>query len=73
MVVVRKWIPFSLPFALLAGLSLAAVPLAGCEEEGPMEEAGEEMDEAMEETGEKAEELKEKTAEKLEDEDEDEE
>lgn len=38
--------------AALAG----ALAIAGCEEEGPAEEAGEEVDEATEEAGEEAEE-----------------
>ncbi len=36
--------------ALLAGILLVALP--GCEEQGPLEEAGEEVDEAVEDTGE---------------------
>ena len=41
----------------LVGTAFAALlTLAGCEQEGPMEEAGEQADEAAEETGEAAEE-----------------
>lgn len=35
--------------ALLAGVLLVALP--GCEDQGPMEEAGEEVDEGVEDTG----------------------
>lgn len=38
--------------ALMIALLLAGTgALAGCQEEGPMEEAGENMDDAVEETG----------------------
>lgn len=45
---------FSILFALL--LALSAGMLAGCEQQGPAEEAGENIDEAMEEAGDKMEE-----------------
>ncbi|MDZ7789856.1 MAG: hypothetical protein U5L08_05045 [Xanthomonadales bacterium] len=47
---------FNVFFALLLALSVGI--LAGCEDQGPAEEAGENVDEAMEEAGEKMEEAK---------------
>ena len=57
--------------ALLAALALALGTLAGCEQEGPAERAGEEVDEAVEEAGdtvEEAGEAIEETAEEAEEE-----
>ena len=39
--------------ALVSLLVISAMAVAGCEEEGPLEKAGESADEAIEETGEK--------------------
>lgn len=52
--------------ALVLAFGSAAV-LSGCEEEGPMEEAGENIDETMEHAGEKMEEAGEHMEEKAED------
>jgi len=55
-------------------LALSVGVLAGCEQEGPAEEAGEEIDEAVEEAGDKMEEAGEEmedTAEEVEEEVED--
>lgn len=49
---------------LLSGVLVIGV--AGCEREGPMEEAGEEMDEAVEQARENAEQVTEETGEALE-------
>lgn len=55
---------------LLLALTLAfgsTALLTACEQDGPMEEAGEKMDESMERTGEKMEEAGEKIERKAED------
>lgn len=52
--------------ALMLAFGSAAV-LSGCEEDGPMEEAGENIDQTMERAGEKMEETGERMEEKAED------
>ena len=56
---------FSIFFALLLALSVSL--LAGCEDQGPAEEAGENVDEAMEEAGDKMEEAKENVEDEMDD------
>lgn len=51
--------------ALLLALSVGA--LAGCQDQGPAEEAGENIDEAMEETGDKMEEAAEEVEDEVDD------
>ncbi len=53
-------------FALLAALMFGFV-LVGCEEEGPMERAGESVDEAVEEAGDNIEEAGEEVADEIDD------
>ncbi len=52
---------------LLATLFAVGLLLAGCQEPGPAEEAGQEIDEAVEEAGEALEELGDDTEEALDD------
>lgn len=42
---------------LLLGLASVSATLTGCEDKGPMEEAGEQMDEAAEEAADEAEDI----------------
>lgn len=49
----RYWKNLFLAFFMAVALGIGAV---GCEQEGPMEEAGEEVDEAVEEAGDAVEE-----------------
>jgi len=51
------------PVALVLALGLAA--LAGCEQKGPMETAGQKIDKAVEETGKEVQKAGEKAADKL--------
>jgi hypothetical protein len=51
---------------MIATSLLAALLLAGCEREGPMERAGEQIDESAAEAGEKVDEAAENAGEKLE-------
>jgi hypothetical protein len=44
-----------IPFYTAVAIALLSLGVAGCEQEGPVEEAGEEVDEAVENTGEKIE------------------
>lgn len=52
-------------FALLLALSVGV--LAGCEDQGPAEEAGENIDEAMEEAGEEMEEAADEAEDEIDD------
>lgn len=52
-------------FALLLALSVGV--LAGCEQQGPAEEAGENIDEAMEEVGDKMDEAAEEVEDEIDD------
>lgn len=56
---------FNILCALLLALSVGM--LAGCEEQGPAEEAGEEIDEAVEEAGDEMEEAAEEVEEEVDD------
>lgn len=55
----KKWLKRmqTVLLAVLLGLtSVSALSVAGCDDDGPMEEAGENIDEAAEETGDELEE-----------------
>lgn len=56
---------FSIFFALLLALSVGV--LAGCEDQGPAEEAGENVDEAVEEAGEQMEEAADEAEDEIDD------
>lgn len=56
---------FNILCALMLALSVGM--LAGCEEQGPAEEAGEEIDEAVEEAGDEMEEASEEVEDEIDD------